>query len=1001
MSSVAYPMYRLKRQRLLISCATLALVAGALAPTRATAQAFAGTPTTIAGTVSYDRATPGSETINVGSSTATINWAPSDVQGTGNINFLPLGTTATYQGGAGLTDFTVLNRIVPSVTTRPVELNGTVLSKLPGGATGGNVWFYSPGGILVGSKAVFDVGGLLLSSIDLPNSFSTNSTGFSATFSKTETGAGPIQVLPGAQIDARSNYVALVAPRIEQGGTVSVNGSVAYAAADQVGLTLNQGLFDIAVPFGLGTSDGNGIVHTGATGGPANNASTDNHTIYLFAVPKNQALTMLLDGSIGYGEATSATVNNGQIVLTSGFSTGGGTSGATIGSNGAASFTSDLIGELDGPIRIQATSGNVSFSGDVELVDDAPLGTGGITLLADNEHVLSVGGDAILDSLDTVDIKAQGAGLIDVTGNLEAFATGAVSLSDSAGLGTISADTLMLFGASLANDATPDITNLMIGIDSGDLTVGDLSVPGFLSISADGNLTAAGTLTAGTSLTLSAGGDLAVTNATVTGADGTASFFATGAATFNGIVDATDIFVASGDLNIADGASLGVNGTTQIVSLTAINDFGMYVGANLAVPAGAYTLDEDGDIHASTVTLGAFSASDAPSPDIVIGDSHIDGSATPGGGISSIIVGTNSESIRVLGHVDWVNAGASDNLTLNAGRAVEVNTDSGSIVMTDPAGALSGILFLNSPNIWIASGSILGQLEANPDFTGRDAALGVNSGTSNPLGFVGAGGIDAFTSGTFFVQNSGTAADMGGITVGNTGLFIDNSNGAIPPPPVTVTIFGRQLNSDGTSATNAAFAATVRTIGTFTAGSTISGVPIGTAPPPPSPPPAPPPPAPPPPSPPPPAPPPPAPPPPSPPPPAPPPPAPPPPAPPPPAPPPPAPPPPPPPAPPPKTQSADAILGPIASIAATDEVVAPDPIDEKIEEQQQARQQQEPQQAENEKEKDKKSDDSDDGSVDVSLGLINTAPVQLKSDLEQPVTSGGMNTMSEGPEAPD
>jgi hypothetical protein len=52
-------------------------------------------------------------------------------------------------------------------------------------------------------------------------------------------------------------------------------------------------------------------------------------------------------------------------------------------------------------------------------------------------------------------------------------------------------------------------------------------------------------------------------------------------------------------------------------------------------------------------------------------------------------------------------------------------------------------------------------------------------------------------------------------------------------------------------------------------------------------------------------------------------------------------------------------------------------------------------------EKDKKAEDSDedsdDGSVDAALGLINTGPVQLKNDLEQPVTSGGMDTMIEIP----
>ena len=47
------------------------------------------------------------------------------------------------------------------------------------------------------------------------------------------------------------------------------------------------------------------------------------------------------------------------------------------------------------------------------------------------------------------------------------------------------------------------------------------------------------------------------------------------------------------------------------------------------------------------------------------------------------------------------------------------------------------------------------------------------------------------------------------------------------------------------------------------------------------------------------------------------------------------------------------------------------------------------------------SDDDDDGSVNAALGLINSGPVQLKNDLEQPVTSGGMDTMIENPGNPD
>ena len=102
----------------------------------------------------------------------------------------------------------------------------------------------------------------------------------------------------------------MVAPRIEQGGTVKVNGTAAYAAGEQLTMTMNQGLFDIQVD--VGTTDGNGIVHTGETSGPASN-----HNIYMVAVPKNQALTMLLGGTIGF-DVSAVQFDKGQIILSAG-----------------------------------------------------------------------------------------------------------------------------------------------------------------------------------------------------------------------------------------------------------------------------------------------------------------------------------------------------------------------------------------------------------------------------------------------------------------------------------------------------------------------------------------------------------------------------------------------------------------------------------------------------------------------------------------------------------
>ena len=113
----------------------------------------------------------------------------------------------------------------------------------------------------------------------------------------------------------------------------------------------------------------------------------------------------------------------------------------------------------------------------------------------------------------------------------------------------------------------------------------------------------------------------------------------------------------------------------------------------------------------------------------------------------------------VEGNLEFRNLGAGNSLTINAGQNIEVNTDTGSIAMLGTGDALGGTLNLNAANVWIAQQSILTQLEANPNYSGRDAALAVNNGTSNLDGFVGADAVAIAVSSSLFGQNSGTADD--------------------------------------------------------------------------------------------------------------------------------------------------------------------------------------------------------------------------------------------------
>lgn len=292
-------------------------------------QAFQGNAQVVSGNATVVQ-TAAQDTITVNSSQAVINWTPNDRNGTGTIDFLPQGLRGLFQGDA---DFTVLNRIVPldgndMPIARMIALNGIIDSQINSAsglpAQGGSVWFYSPGGILVGGTSVINVGSLLLTSRDIDATgglFAPDGTiRFRNPSIAGANGAIEIDVL--ARINARNSvpgsaYVAMVAPRVVQAGTVRSDGAIALVAAEEADIRINRGLFDIVVT--TGSSDSNGIVHTGSSTGPSDTSTLFENRAYLVAVPKNQAMTMLLSGTIGFETASSVSIAaNGGILLSAG-----------------------------------------------------------------------------------------------------------------------------------------------------------------------------------------------------------------------------------------------------------------------------------------------------------------------------------------------------------------------------------------------------------------------------------------------------------------------------------------------------------------------------------------------------------------------------------------------------------------------------------------------------------------------------------------------------------
>ena len=316
------------RARLLAGCALAAASLG----TQASAQrAFQAVPTdTINATVNQNT---GIDVVTVTAPQALIDWTPVDNAGTGTINILAAGDELRFQvdNADSLPRYTVLNRINAADPSRAVRIDGIVNSLVDtgSGVSDGSIWFYSPGGIILGGTSRFDVGSLVLTAnaiqignLDDEGLFAgqdTNAVAGTIQFRGSADSKSFVTIETGAKINAAGNYVALVAPRVAQRGAITVNGSAALIAAESADVTIpvEGNLFDIAV-FGGSKVDTAGEVtldHSGTTEISDPQQNENSRRIYLVAVPKNDAITMLVSGTAGYEAAAQVSAINGRVVL--------------------------------------------------------------------------------------------------------------------------------------------------------------------------------------------------------------------------------------------------------------------------------------------------------------------------------------------------------------------------------------------------------------------------------------------------------------------------------------------------------------------------------------------------------------------------------------------------------------------------------------------------------------------------------------------------------------
>lgn len=563
------------------------------APLRAQAavagQAFQGTPTVVSGNAVINQ-TPTLDTITVTTPQTVINWRPNDRTGTGTIDFLPAGLRGLFVGSS---DFTVLNRILPvdgndMPISRMIALNGIIDSAIVDPVTGassrgGNIWFYNAGGILVGSTGVINVGSLVLSARDIDTTGGLFGSNGEIRFRDPSTAGAAtsrIEIAPGAFVgasrsDGNSAYIALVAPRIVQSGFVFADGSVGLVAAEQVDVRISNGLFDINVL--VGTSDANGIVHNGSTGGITDASGA--HVAYFVAVPKNQAMTMLLRGDIGFVAGQNASVNaDGNIVISAGHSVNGTSFDEALNDNALGSAQ---LGDVIFRNRVDARASDgfamrSSASCAPFCSTFSPMGQilfqGDATFSARNSINASVGQAQRIVAMGNLSLLAADAstgigGII----NLSTDSSAAISPSTSGG-GIISVTGELLLDASARGS---------LGVNSGNAMGGTVRVD-----IVDG--------------TLSAASIVARANA-FTGAPMFASASGNGPTARGGTVE---VRVGQGGLIAASDLFATANGTAD--SFPGLDGGDGIGGTSSVIVQNGGTIDLTGSLFATAVGRGAF-----------------------------------------------------------------------------------------------------------------------------------------------------------------------------------------------------------------------------------------------------------------------------------------------------------------------------------------------------------------------------------------------------------
>lgn len=819
------------KRRLLTSCAITAGMVALAYGGPALAQ-VAGTGNVVGGSATISPPGPGPTNVNTTGAQTIINWIPSDTAATGgDIDFLPTGNTWNFNGNG---NYIVLNRFVNGAggsLSRQIALNGTInsSSSAASGAQGGSIWFYNAGGILIGSTGVVNVGSLVLTTNDIDRTGglldpTTGAIRFRGTSGSTST------VTVAGSIDANqalapgSSYVALVAPRVVQAGSVSVYGSAAYVAAEQADITINGGLFDINVL--VGAEGGNVITHTGSTAGPEQQATGPAQRIYMVAIPKNVAVGMLVSGQVGYqdGATTAITNSDGSVVLSAGYNIANGLISTTPVNNVGADITvndiifrSNVLAHASGAFLGQPLLAVPAIGGPVTALPPPQNGRfivqGNGTFIGDTSSTLTVNANRVAGATGTLTLISGGRGGVGGSANVNVNGGTLQAIGGLSIIADAAADPTLGLGAGRGGTANLSVTNggvaltnnlLLSAVGTGGITdsgTGGTGTGGTASVTVSGtgsvlsassvSIDASGfgggltTASSGATTAVDEGGNGLGGNALLT-VDGGGSLSST-----NGVALNAGGFGELGNVQSGNGtggtARLTIGGDTSSVTtpFAVINAIGVGGGSFSRSPIGTFFSTNGGDGRGGTAELLITSASTT----LGLGGVGLDVSGYGGGaggnaenttagdafgGNANVAVNGNAnivlDNLSVNAHAEGGSATSASGQTARSGNAQGGNIDilaTGSSTLTVTDGASLD-----------ASGNALSGENVGDGAGGNIAVTAMNSGTldfgaglqANAFGGITSGSLPR-TAGSATGGNIDLLADLSGtITASNYNL---------------------------------------------------------------------------------------------------------------------------------------------------------------------------------------------------------------------------------------